>query len=376
MKFLLLFKSLLLTFIKSSKRLSFLSVIISVAAMLSFLSVYSFVMTSFSYDSRWDKYVYTLAYDDKGKMKEDITKLNTLPSVAELTVVDGTISYTYSDAKYVCVDRLVVRQPEGNESFSLLINKNYSVYDGRDFTEEEVFNADKYKNEIIVSRDSGLSLGDAISIVRDKENIDVKVIGIAESFVLPASFFKKYGADIRVTNKGDILYKTTPSRYSVIFDRELNEKESKLLKDTFPSSSYNMPNKDQGAPIVQNAVVIAIGVIFCIFTALQLYSIFLYIAKKAEYNISIFKITGGKSKTVLFATLLVIMCYLAISFFITYLLLPLFAELVSDFRINYFPQITDLTVAFIIYSVVVIISVLPGLSRAIKKPLSKAGENI
>ena len=56
--------------------------------------------------------------------------------------------------------------------------------------------------------------------------------------------------------------------------------------------------------------------------------------------------------------------------------MPLFAELVSDFRINYFPKITDLTVVFIIYSVVVIISVLPGLSRAIRKPLSKAGENI
>lgn len=382
MKFLRLYKSLLFTFVKSSIRLSAVAVLISVFAVYSVICTFCCFLSTFSEMNKANLNIYLPEYyncekDSSGfvlsvkntNVKELFSVLSDMPEIIDYKAGVANLLHTSSDSRFFLSEYAYVLYPDEYKDVYRYINPEYTVYEGRDFSEDE---AQTCNNTIIASKLSNMKIGETFTVLCDKGNIDLTVIGISDEFVMPLSFFEKYGYALYYTDNNRKQHETNKNCDEIIFERNLTDEELARLDAASLNLYVKLPDENDYAS--DYVLIIPICIVFCIMTALQVYSMFLYLAKKSQYHISIMKITGCKNSTVLVLTLLVTLTYILAALVIAILCMPLLTELTMKFRLNYVPCLSDFVIAFVFYSVVVLAAVFPGLRSIVSKPLAKVGE--
>lgn len=363
MKLLLPYKSLLKTCVFGCKKISIMALLISVAAIFGFLSSFCAIFSSTIEKSRNDVSGYLIKFN--GINQQVIA--DCLKEFPKIISFGGSFDTNcYISYQIVGEDRFIADEfgyalfdKQLTELYPYM-NADYTVTEGRDYTEEEITSC---SDIVIVSKHTGFKLGDTIRLPGDK--VSLTVIGIADKTVIPFSFFERYG--------------NNSSRFTgsiIKFEKDLSDEQLQKLSEVAEISRIDPPPREMDSfknGLITYGIIISYGVVLSVFAALQLYSLFLYISGTAEYNMCVMKITGCKSRTLLLILLLVTFTYIAVSLLLSFILFPLYSQLlVVTLRLLYIPKFTDFAVAFVIYSAIVLIAVLPGLKRITEKPLAQS----
>ena len=354
MKLIHLCKSVFLSFVTKNKLLSVFALIISMLAIYSFTGSASLFLSPFSEEDLQKNCKYII-YVDSYKPGDIQSAFDSLPEIIDFNQSFQTLCYTFDNNKYIYDERFETVPKKEIADLYRYATPEYNIISGRDYTAEEILSFD---GNIIVSEKTGLKVGDRFNTEINEEPVTFNVIGVSDNAVIPFSFYEKY----------DLTYVM-----SFIFERDLSETELSALSSVFPDVIVSPPRGIANNP-VNYIVYFALGIILSAFSALQIYGLFLYMASKVRYNMRIMKIVGCQSGTITLINFIIVVIYTAASFFLTLLFAPLFEKLFITFRLIYVPVFTDYLISFAVYTVIVIIALIPGIRSLSEKLLREDGE--
>ena len=161
---------------------------------------------------------------------------------------------------------------------------------------------------------------------------------------------------------------TAPTKYNgtrFFFTSDLSDSQLKALKQYLGMEVYVQPPNRENAQSVAILYAIIIGgiVITGIFTALLLLTLMLHLTDNCGEQINVLKVTGCKTTPIILLLSAVTLTYTAFSFICAIALSPLFTAIMVKLRMEYAPTAFDYLLSFVIYSIIVIISLLPGFKR-------------
>lgn len=353
MKLIHLCKSVFLSFVTKNKLLSVFALIISMLAIYSFTGSKALFLSPFNEEDLQKNCKYII-YVDTSKPGDIQSAFDSLPRIIDFNQSLQTLYYNF-DNKYIYDERFETVPKKEIADLYRYAAPEYHIISGRDYTAEEILSFD---GNIIVSEKTGLKVGDRFNTEINEKPVTFNVIGISDNSVIPFSFYEKY----------NLTYVM-----SFIFERDLSETELSALSSVFPNVIVSPPRGITDNP-VNYIVYFALGIILSAFSALQIYGLFLYMASKVRYNMRIMKIVGCQSSTITLINFIIVVIYTAASFLLTLLFAPLFEKLFITFRLIYVPVFTDYLISFAIYTVIVIIAVIPGIRSLSEKLLSEDGE--
>lgn len=357
---------MLRTFLKSDIKLNILIFLISISAVYTFLSLFCAMnSSSAAYHNMMDR----SGYSFDGVMPEDspVFFKENLPAVYSADADKAIISYRASD-NYICTETVKVAFDESMKELYRYIQSDYNITDGRYFTEDELTGDSKV---IIAESDCGISVGDRLIVPDDKGDITLTVIGISDDFIIPYSFFRYHnnsGIYVKDEDFENEMKNTATTKYSgtrFFFTSDLSDSQLKALKQNLNMEVYVQPPNRENAQSVAILYAIITGgiVVTGIFTALLLLTLMLHLTDNCGEQINVLKVTGCKSMPIILLLSAVTLTYTAFSFICAIALSPLFTALMVKLRMEYVPTAFDYLLSFVIYSIIVIISLLPGFKR-------------
>lgn len=357
---------MLRTFLKSDIKLNILIFLISISAVYTFLSLFCAMnSSSAAYHSMMDR----SGYSFDGVMPEDspVFFKENLPAVYSADADKAIISYRASD-NYICTQSAKVAFDENTKQLYRYIQSDYSISGGRYFTEDELTGDSKV---IIAEKYCGINVGDKLIVPDDKGDIPVTVIGTSDDFIVPYSFFRYHnnsGIYVKDEDFENEMKNTAPTKYNgtrFFFTSDLSDSQLKALKQYLGTEVYVQPPARENAQSVAILYAIIIGgiVVTGIFAALLLLTLMLHLTDNCSEQINVLKVTGCKSMPIILLLSAVTLTYTAFSFICAIALSPLFTALMVKLRMEYVPTAFDYLLSFVIYSIIVIISLLPGFRR-------------
>lgn len=366
MKYKSLYLSMLHSFLKSDIKLNILIFLISISAVYTFLSLFCAMNSSnAAYRNMMDR----SGYSFDGVMPEDAPGFfkENLPVVYSADADKAIISYRASD-NYICTETVKVAFDESMKELYRYIQSDYNITDGRYFTEDELTGDSKV---IIAESDCGISVGDRLIVPDDKGDITLTVIGISDDFIIPYSFFRYHnnsGIYVKDEDFENEMKNTATTKYSgtrFFFTSDLSDSQLKALKQYLNMEVYVQPPNRENAQSVAILYAIITGgiVVTGIFTALLLLTLMLHLTDNCGEQINVLKVTGCKTTPIILLLSAVTLTYTAFSFICAIALSPLFTALMVKLRMEYVPTAFDYLLSFVIYSIIVIISLLPGFKR-------------
>ncbi len=359
MRFLNLCKSIFITCLQKNKILSLFSVLISCLAVFCFLGTFASIFNAKT-ETELRQMTNHYVIPKYEKIKELSDNLKNLPAFLKCRISPQNIYYQKNNEPYTYVISCCVKYPAYLEEQHTGFKTSYNLISGRDYTDSEMENS---ADIIIVAEKSGFKVGDKISILSGNKAEEITVIGIAEKTVLPYSYYKNHKAISWLMN--------------FVFEKELTTDEITALSELCESYDvYEGRDEIPEGVIVTYIFTIFIGVIVSAFSALQVYGVFLYMFSKIKYNFRIMRITGCKKKEVTAINLAIVAIYTLASLVLVICLYPLFSQLLLAFGISYIPIATEVVIAFLIYAVIVLLSVLPGVKTLSEGLLDEKGELI
>ena len=174
---------MLKTFLKSDIKLNILIFLISVSAVFTFISLFcAFNSGNAAYHNMMDR----SGYSFDGVMPEDSPTFfrENLPAVYSADADKALISYRTND-NYICTEIVKVAFDSSMKQLYRYIQSDYSITDGRYFTDDELTGDSKV---IIAESNCGINVGDRLIIPDDKGDIVLNVIGLSDDFIVPYSF--------------------------------------------------------------------------------------------------------------------------------------------------------------------------------------------
>ena len=166
---------MLKTFLKSDIKLNILIFLISVCTVYTFISLFCAMNSSNAvYHCMMDRSGYSFG----GVMPENSPEFfkENLPAVYSADADKAIISYRASD-NYISTQSAKVAFDNGMKQLYRYIQSDYSITDGRYFTEDELTGDSKV---IIAESDCGINVGDKLIVPDDKGDITLNVIGFRE----------------------------------------------------------------------------------------------------------------------------------------------------------------------------------------------------
>ena len=366
MKYKSLYLSMLHSFLKSDIKLNILIFLISISAVYTFLSLFCAMNSSNAvYRNMMDR----SGYSFDGVMPEDAPGFfkENLPVVYSAYADKAIISYRASD-NYICTETVKVAFDESMKELYRYIQSDYNITDGRYFTEDELTGDSKV---IIAESDCGISVGDKLIVPDDKGDITLTVIGISDDFIIPYSFFRYHnnsGIYVKDEDFENETKNTAPTKYSgarFFFVSDLSDSQLKAFKQYLGEEVYiQPPNRENNESVIIIYAIITGGIVVTgIFTALLLLTLMLHLTDNCSEQINVLKVTGCKTMPIILLLSAVTLTYTAFSFICAIALSPLFTALMVKLRMEYVPTAFDYLLSFVIYSIIVIISLLPGFKR-------------
>ena len=366
MKYQKLYFSMLKTFLKSDIKLNILIFLISVSAVFTFISLFCALNSgNAAYHNMMDRSGYIF----DGIMPEDSPEFfrENLPEVYTAYADNAVVSYRSSE-NYICTESAKVAFNKSMKDLYRFIQSDYNITDGRFFTEDELKGDSKV---IIAENDCGINVGDRLIIPDDKGDIVLNVIGLSDDFIVPYSFFLYHnnsGIYVKDEDFENEMKNTAPTKYSgarFFFTSDLSDDELQALEQYLGKEVYIQPpnREDTESVIIIYAIITGGIVVTGIFTALLLLTLMLHLTDNCSEQINVLKVTGCKSmpRTLLLSS--VTLTYTAVSFICAIALSPIFTALMVKLRMEYVPTAFDYLLSFVIYSIIIIISLLPGFKR-------------
>lgn len=354
------------SFLKSDIKLNILIFLISISAVYTFLSLFCAMNSSNAvYQNMMDR----SGYSFDGVMPEDAPGFfkENLPVVYSADADKAIISYRASD-NYICTETVKVAFDESMKELYRYIQSDYNITDGRYFTEDELTGDSKV---IIAENDCGISVGDRLIVPDDKGDITLTVIGISDDFIIPYSFFRYHnnsGIYVKDEDFENEMKNTAMTKYSgtrFFFTSDLSDDELQALERYLGGEVYvQSPNRKNTESVIIIYAIITGGIVVTgIFTALLLLTLMLHLTDNCSEQINVLKVTGCKPMPIILLLSAVTLTYTAFSFICAIALSPLFTALMVKLRMEYVPTAFDYLLSFVIYSIIVIISLLPGFKR-------------
>ena len=366
MKYQKLYFSMLKTFLKSDIKLNILIFLISVCTVYTFISLFCAMNSSnAAYHNMMDR----SGYSFDGVMPEDSPAFfrENLPVVYSADADKAIISYCASD-NYICTETVKVAFDNSMKQLYRYIQSDYSITDGRYFTDDELTGDSKV---IIAENDCGINVGDKLIVPDDKGDIVLNVIGISDDFIIPYSFFRYHnnsGIYVKDEDFENEMKNTAPTKYSgtrFFFVSDLSDSQLKALEQYLGKEVYiQPPNRENNESVIIIYAIITGGIVVTgIFAALLLLTLMLHLTDNCNEQINVLKVTGCKSMPITLLLSAVTLTYTAFSFICAIALSPIFTVLMVKLRMEYIPTAFDYLLSFVIYSIIVIISLLPGFKR-------------
>ena len=357
MKFINLCKSIFITCLQKNKLLSVMAILISCLAVYCFLGAYACFLNG-KVESELNNLEQHIVVPDQEKTDELASTLKNMPGILVCEPYGYILYYQNPDGSpYDLYLDPIVKYPDSLEGIHYRLKASYKIISGRDYTEEELKTP---SDSIILSEELGFKVGDKITLIFDKTTEEYTVIGIADNSILPYSYYQNHSAE-----HGLIKF---------VFERDLTQEERSALEKL--CVSYIVFEKDEDGVVFVGEYIIAIvlGVLVSLFSALQVFGIFLYMFAKVKYNFRIMRITGCKKRRVIAITLIIVSAFAIISLILCICLFPLFLQLLMAFNMTYIPVAADMAVSFLIYLTIVLLSTLPGINALSEKILDERGE--
>lgn len=366
MKYQKLYFSMLKTFLKSDIKLNILIFLISVSAVFTFISLFCALNSgNAAYHNMMDRSGYIF----DGIMPEDSPEFfkENLPEVYTAYADNAVVSYR-STENYICTESAKVAFNKSMKDLYRFIQSDYNITDGRFFTEDELKGDSK---AIIAENDCGINVGDRLIIPDDKGDIVLNVIGLSDDFIVPYTFFLYHNnSGIYVKDKDfeNEMKNTAPTKYNgarFFFTSDLSDDELQALEQFLGKVVYIQPpnREDTDSVIIIYAIITGGIVVTGIFTALLLLTLMLHLTDNCSEQINVLKVTGCKSMPITLLLSTVTLTYTAVSFICAIALSPIFTALMVKLRMEYVPTAFDYLLSFVIYSIIIIISLLPGFKR-------------
>ena len=149
------------------------------------------------------------------------------------------------------------------------------------------------------------------------------------------------------------------------FTSDLSDDELQALEQFLGKVVYiQPPNRENNDSVIIIYAIITGGIVVTgIFTALLLLTLMLHLTDNCSEQINVLKVTGCKSMPITLLLSAVTLTYTAVSFICAIALSPIFTALMETLRMEYVPTAFDYLLSFVIYSIIIIISLLPGFKR-------------
>lgn len=366
MKYQKLYFSMLKTFLKSDIKLNILIFLISVSAVFTFISLFCALNSgNAAYHNMMDRSGYIF----DGIMPEDSPEFfrENLPEVYTAYADNAVVSYRSSE-NYICTESAKVAFNKSMKDLYRFIQSDYNITDGRFFTEDELKGDSK---AIIAENDCGINVGDRLIIPDDKGDIVLNVIGLSDDFIVPYSFFLYHnnsGIYVKDEDFENEMKNTAPTKYNgarFFFTSDLSDDELQALEQFLGKVVYiQPPNRENNESVIIIYAIITGGIVVTgIFTALLLLTLMLHLTDNCSEQINVLKVTGCKSMPITLLLSTVTLTYTAVSFICAIALSPIFTALMVKLRMEYVPTAFDYLLSFVIYSIIIIISLLPGFKR-------------
>lgn len=357
---------MLKTFLKSDIKLNILIFLITVCTVYTFISLFcSMNSSNAAYHNMMDRSGYSFG----GVMPENSPAFfkENLPAVYSADADKALISYRTSD-NYNCTETVKVAFDNSMKQLYRYIQSDYSITNGRYFTEDELTGDSKV---IIAEKDCGINVGDKLIVPDDKGDVTVTVIGTADDFIVPYSFFRYHnnsGTYVKDEDFENEMKNTAPTKYSgtqFFFVSDLSDDELEALTQYLGEEVYvQPPNREYGESVIIIYAIITGGIaVTGIFAALLLLTLMLHLTDNCSEQISVLKVTGCKTTPIILLLSGVTLTYTAFSFICAIALSPLFTALMLKLRMEYVTTAFDYLLSFVIYSIIIIISLLPGFRR-------------
>ena len=357
---------MLKTFLKSDIKLNILIFLISVSAVFTFISLFCALNSgNAAYHNMMDRSGYIF----DGIMPEDSPEFfrENLPEVYTAYADNAVVSYRSSE-NYICTESAKVAFNKSMKDLYRFIQSDYNITDGRFFTEDELNGDSKV---IIAENDCGINVGDRLIIPDDKGDIVLNVIGLSDDFIVPYTFFLYHnnsGIYVKDEDFENEMKNTAPTKYSgarFFFTSDLSDDELQALEQYLGKEVYiQPPNRENNESVIIIYAIITGGIVVTgIFTALLLLTLMLHLTDNCSEQINVLKVTGCKSKPITLLLSAVTLTYTAVSFICAIALSPIFTALMETLRMEYVPTAFDYLLSFVIYSIIIIISLLPGFKR-------------
>lgn len=366
MKYQKLYFSMLKTFLKSDIKLNILIFLISVSAVFTFISLFCALNSgNAAYHNMMDRSGYIF----DGIMPEDSPEFfrENLPEVYTAYADNAVVSYR-STENYICTESAKVAFNKSMKDLYRFIQSDYNITDGRFFTEDELKGDSKV---IIAENDCGINVGDRLIIPDDKGDIVLNVIGLSDDFIVPYTFFLYHnnsGIYVKDEDFENEMKNTAPTKYNgarFFFTSDLSDDELQALEQYLGKEVYiQPPNRENNDSVIIIYAIITGGIVVTgIFTALLLLTLMLHLTDNCSEQINVLKVTGCKSMPITLLLSTVTLTYTAVSFICAIALSPIFTALMETLRMEYVPTAFDYLLSFVIYSIIIIISLLPGFKR-------------
>ena len=366
MKYQKLYFSMLKTFLKSDIKLNILIFLISVSAVFTFISLFCALNSgNAAYHNMMDRSGY--CFD--GIMPEDSPEFfkENLPEVYTAYADNAVVSYR-STENYICTESAKVAFNKSMKELYRFIQSDYNITDGRFFTEDELKGDSK---AIIAENECGINVGDRLIIPDDKGDIVLNVIGLSDDFIVPYTFFLYHnnsGIYVKDEDFENEMKNTAPTKYNgarFFFTSDLSDDELQALEQFLGKVVYILPpNREDTESVIIIYTIITGGIVVTgIFTALLLLTLMLHLTDNCSEQINVLKVTGCKSMPITLPLSAVTLTYTAVSFICAIALSPIFTALMVKLRMEYVPTAFDYLLSFVIYSIIIIISLLPGFKR-------------
>lgn len=366
MKYQKLYFSMLKTFLKSDIKLNILIFLISVSAVFTFISLFCALNSgNAAYHNMMDRSGYIF----DGIMPEDSPEFfkENLPEVYTAYADNAVVSYR-STENYICTESAKVAFNKSMKDLYRFIQSDYNITDGRFFTEDELKGDSK---AIIAENDCGINVGDRLIIPDDKGDIVLNVIGLSDDFIVPYTFFLYHnnsGIYVKDEDFENEMKNTAPTKYNgarFFFTSDLSDDELQALEQYLGKEVYiQPPNRENNDSVIIIYAIITGGIVVTgIFTALLLLTLMLHLTDNCSEQINVLKVTGCKSMPITLLLSTVTLTYTAVSFICAIALSPIFTALMVKLRMEYVPTAFDYLLSFVIYSIIIIISLLPGFKR-------------
>ena len=366
MKYQKLYFSMLKTFLKSDIKLNILIFLISVSAVFTFISLFCALNSgNAAYHNMMDRSGYIF----DGIMPEDSPEFfrENLPEVYTAYADNAVVSYRSSE-NYICTESAKVAFNKSMKELYRFIQSDYNITDGRFFTEDELKGDSKV---IIAENDCGINVGDRLIIPDDKGDIVLNVIGLSDDFIVPYTFFLYHnnsGIYVKDEDFENEMKNTAPTKYNgarFFFTSDLSDDELQALEQFLGKVVYiQPPNRENNESVIIIYTIITGGIVVTgIFTALLLLTLLLHLTDNCSEQINVLKVTGCKSMPITLLLSTVTLTYTAVSFICAIALSPIFTALMVKLRMEYVPTAFDYLLSFVIYSIIIIISLLPGFKR-------------